>query len=108
MSEEELKSFDFYSIKPDQDVGYIFQCNLTLPTELHSKFNSFPLWPQKKRVSIEELSLEQQNSITGRGIKLTAQERLLLTLYPKCNDVFYGLSLKFFLENGYELKEVIK
>jgi hypothetical protein len=32
---EEWKSFDFYSIKPDQDVGYIFQCSLTLPTDLH-------------------------------------------------------------------------
>ncbi|KAK5644551.1 hypothetical protein RI129_005851 [Pyrocoelia pectoralis] len=72
----------------DSDVGYIIDCDLDYPTELHESHSDLPLAPEH---------------MAPPGSKL---KKLLLTLYSKRNYVLHYRNLKVYLEQGLKLVKV--
>ena len=55
-SENEIQTFDLHSVSKDDDTGYILEASLKYPEKLHDMHNDYPLAPEKKHVSDENLS----------------------------------------------------
>ncbi|KAK5637863.1 hypothetical protein RI129_000146 [Pyrocoelia pectoralis] len=74
----------------DSDIGYIIDCDLDYPPELHESHSDLPLAP-------EHMTPPSSNS------KL---KKLLLTLYSKHNYILHYRNLKLYLEQGLKLVKV--
>lgn len=77
------------NLEDDSDLGYIFECDLHYPQEIHDKHNCYPFLP------------ENQN-IPG----IVKNKKLLLTLNDKKNYKIHYKMLKLALEQGIVLKKV--
>jgi hypothetical protein len=56
VSERDKEALDWENMTADQDVGYIVECDLTYPDELHRAHNSFPLAPERLVIDQSMLS----------------------------------------------------
>lgn len=56
LRKEEVKNLDFVNMKEDQQIGYIIECDLSYPEELHKLHNNFPLAPQSLTITSADLS----------------------------------------------------
>ncbi|KAL9958234.1 hypothetical protein ACROYT_G035222 [Oculina patagonica] len=86
--------------------GWILEVDLEYPAELHEEHNSYPLAPEKKKIS-EELYSDYQKKLKDKlELKLPDSEKLVLTLEDKSNYVVHYRNLQFYLEQGMKLKRV--
>jgi hypothetical protein len=53
---KEINKLDFTTMTPNQDRGFIIECDLTYPSHLHNSQNSFPLAPQSLNITTSHLS----------------------------------------------------
>jgi len=56
LSDKEMAEFDFDTIAPDAETGYIIECNLKYPDYLHDIHNDYPMAPEHLEVSRDILS----------------------------------------------------
>lgn len=85
----EIQNLDIANIPDNAEVGYIFDCDLEYPADLHQIHNDLPLAPEHMTPPIP----------TNSKLK-----KLLLTLYPKSNYVVHYRNLKLYLRHGLRLK----
>jgi hypothetical protein len=52
------KSLDIMNMTPD--IGMLVECDLDYPAELHDRDSDMPLAPEKRRISLQELSKLKQ------------------------------------------------
>lgn len=71
----------------DSDIGYIIDCDLDYPTELHESHSDLPLAPEHMIPPNSKSKLK----------------KLLLTLYPKRNYILHYRNLKMYLDQGLRL-----
>ena len=51
LSEDEIAEFDLLTIPSDGGTGYIVECDLTYPDELHDLYNDYPMAPEHMTAS---------------------------------------------------------
>ncbi|XP_052767835.1 uncharacterized protein LOC128208317 [Mya arenaria] len=114
MSDSEIQSLDIKSIPEAGDTGYILEVSLEYPEELHDIHNCFPLAPEKRTISNEELSpyaqhllktlygLTEEDPLPKRG----KVEKLLTTLENKNHYVLHYRNLQLYLSLGMKLKDI--
>jgi len=56
LSDKEVAEFDFDTIAPDVETGYIIECNLEYSDHLHDIHNDYPMAPEHLEVSRDILS----------------------------------------------------
>jgi len=56
LSDTEIENFDLMSIAPDAFVGYIIECDLAYPPELHDQHNDYPMAAKHLTISRDMLS----------------------------------------------------
>lgn len=106
-----LEDIDWINIDENSDKGYIIECDLNYPKELHELHDNFPLAPEKLTIQNEFLSDYQHdiiNFLKNNQHKRVPTEKLLTTLYDKKNYVIHSSVLKFYLENGLKLIRIHK
>lgn len=84
-SENEIQTFDLHSVSKDDNTGYILEASLKYPEKLHDMHNDYPLAPEKKHVSDENLSPYAKylwEKLHGKA-KDGKVEKLLTTLEDK-------------------------
>ena len=69
----------------DSQLGYIVECDLEIPEDLHGYFQDFPIPPTKKVVTMDMLSRDQ--------IEMLA--RLNIKFLPKVTKLMQTLNLKY-------------
>lgn len=109
LSEYELERFDVMSIPASSDHGYIVECDLHYPEELHDMQDSFPLAPEHVRIKPEDLSEYTKKMAEECGISLEALreiKKLCLTLRDKKHYVTHYMSLQFYLKHGLVLTKI--
>lgn len=109
LSDGEIERFDLMSIAPDSDHGYIIECDLDYPEELHDAHDSFPLAPEHVRIKPEDLSDYTRKLAEQCGIgmdSLSEFRKLCLTLKGKKHYVTHYLNLQFYVKLGMKLKTI--
>ena len=56
MSADEIEQFKVYDVPDDSDVGYVIECDLIYPPEIHDLYNEYPLAPESLVVTEDMLS----------------------------------------------------
>ncbi len=91
----------------DGEKGYFVECDLSVPKELHDKFNNYPLAPEKFRIDYKALS-DKQVEIKRHYPTLsnTSAVKLVPNLLPKKKYCLHSANLKFYLQQGLVLGKV--
>ncbi|KAK5648360.1 hypothetical protein RI129_003252 [Pyrocoelia pectoralis] len=76
----------------DSDIGYIVNCDLDYPRELHESHSNLPLAPE--------------HMIPPAPYSKSKLKKLFLTLYPKRNYVLHYRNLKMYLQQGLTLVKI--
>ncbi|XP_031342987.1 uncharacterized protein LOC116180481 [Photinus pyralis] len=85
---EDIENLDILNHPDDADVGYIVDCDLDYPSELHESDSDFPMAPEHM-------------------IPLNSKfKKLMLTLYPKREYVVHYRNLKIYVQHGLKLVKI--
>lgn len=99
LSDAEVASIDFAAVPDDAEIGYILECDLLYPSELHALHNDFPLAPE--HVTITETMLSP--FCKSLNVKSAFTEKLLGTLMPKLKYKLHYRNLKLYLGLGLQM-----
>ncbi|CAB5199871.1 unnamed protein product [Rhizophagus irregularis] len=100
---------NFRTISPTAKRGSVWEVKLKYPKKLHPSHSDFPLCPERRIVTREELSLEQDNMIEklSNG-KFAETEKLVATLETKDRYILHYTNLQQCLNLGMELEHVYR
>ena len=102
---QDLLEDDDWLLEEDEGMGFIAEVTLTYPSRLHKKHRSFPLAPEKRRVSPKELSKYQLQC--QKNLQCSSNvEKLIGTFYDRKRYVLHASNLKLYLKLGLKLKKV--
>jgi hypothetical protein len=76
INEEEISNLDITQIPDDSDEGYILECDLKYPKELHDLHNDYPLAPEKMKICPEILSPCYKTALRGFKSRSVAVPKL--------------------------------
>ena len=105
-TQQECAQLDATCIDDDATTGYLLEVDLDYPSELHDLHNDYPLAPEKRAISVDELSphtrqLREKLNVSGRS-----QTKLIPTLYPKRRYVLHYRALKLYLRLGLSVSKI--
>ena len=111
LSEGEIEHFDVFTVPDDGDIGYVIECDLHYPDNLHDLHNDFPLAAEKGVITAEMLSphsryLYKATSVDGKEYQPTT--KLLTTLKDKERYILHYTNLKLYLKLGLVLKKSVQ
>lgn len=104
--DEQLESFDFKSIPDDGPVGYIIECDIEYPEELHEKHNDYPLAPESAIVDPNDLSPYTKSLADKLQVKPTKCRKLLKNLKRKERYVLHNRNLKLYVKLGLKVIKI--
>jgi hypothetical protein len=102
LTRDEIDDIDFTTIPDDAPVGYIVECDLEYPPELHELHNDYPLAPQHMKIRPDQLS----PFCTSMGIKHVMVDKLIGSLETKIKYKLHYRNLKLYLSLGMKLLHV--
>ena len=113
LSDLEIDEINFDSdITEDSNVGYFFEVTLDYPEDLHLLHHSFPLAPEEKEITENDLSayafdclttLRRQSDIRNQTYKA---RKLTATFNRREKYLCHGLNLKLYLKLGLKLIQI--
>ncbi len=102
LSEEEINEIDFAEVRDDSDTGYVIECDLEYPSDLHRLHNDYPLAPEHATVTEDMLSPFCKSMNTNHAFT----EKLMGTLQTKTKYKIHYRNLKLYLSLGIKLLRV--
>ena len=107
LSEEEVNSINVLNIDDDASTGYILECDINIPQELHDTFADYPPCPEKLLINddmISPYSKQVKDNLGLHTFQNTA--KLAPNLLDKKHYVIHYTLLKVFLRMGCVLDTV--
>ena len=95
------------NLEEDDELGYIFEVDLTYPSHLHVQHNSFPLAPEKIVVTpsmMSEYPIHTYDHLNQRNPPKT--ERLTATFNERKNYVVHYMTLKTYSVLGMQITNI--
>jgi hypothetical protein len=102
LSAEEISKIDFANVPDDSETGFVVECDLEYPSELHETHNDYPLAPEHVMVTEAMLS----PFCKSMNVKHAFTEKLIGDLHPKINYKTHYPNLKLYLSLGMKLLRV--
>jgi hypothetical protein len=106
LTPDELRTLDVGAIPTNGPYGYIIECDMSYPSDLHKSHSMLPLAPVKRAVHWEELSPYALTLLDELGLPLSHQPKLLLTLEPKSKYAVHHDLLKLYVWLGMKITHV--
>ena len=106
LTEKEINKFNLNSISVNSEVGYILECDLKYPEELHNLHNDYPLCPEKIEINSNMLSKYCNDIANKYGIKVGRVKLLIPNLGDKIKYVVHYKNLQYYLSLGIKLIKV--
>ena len=107
MAEKDFREIEWQAQTETQEVGYVIECDLDYPSELHDLHNEYPLAPERMDISTTMIS---QTQVEIRACYNMSQDgtstKLVPNLMNKRKYVYHYLNLKFYLDHGLKLVKV--
>lgn len=90
----------------DDEVGYILEVDLEYPDELHDVHNCYPLAPEKRIITTDELSPYSKDQLKELGLKeKDSFPKLVPSLYKKEKYVIHYRNLKYYVAKGLKISK---
>lgn len=108
LSEDQCSNLDISSLNLEEDVGYLFEVDLSYPEYVQDKSEDLPFAPEAGIVDskcLTEYMKELYGDLYGSK-KYTAFPKLMLTHGDKRRYIVHGLLLQFYLSQGMRLEKV--
>ena len=105
---EEFNVDKIMSMTDEQATGYIFDCDLEYPIDVHDDHSDYPLAPEPMSVKGNMISEHSNKILNLINAKQQETEKLIPNLYNKTNYVVHYRNLKFYLSNGMKLTKINK
>lgn len=105
-TQEEIKHFDVMTVDENSSEGYIIECDLSYPVELHDDHNDLPLAPELMTVNDDMLSpysLALKKKINYRA---RPSKKLIASLFDRKNYLVHYLELQKYLSLGMQLTKI--
>ena len=105
----EVRSQDpnYYLEKCSKKIGMIFEVDLEYKNDVEKlKYQSFPLAPESKTRTYNELSDYQKNYLNINNQKISKVPKLVLDMNPKINYVVHYRLLDFYLKHGMKVTKI--
>ena len=102
LTEQEVARVDFCSVPDDSETGYIVECDLEYPTELHDEHNDYPLAPESVIVTEQMLS-PLCRSFNKKHIEC---KKLIPNLKNKQKYVTHYRNLKLYVSLGMRVTKI--
>ena len=108
MSQDEMEQFDIDQIDLEGDLGYMIECDLQYPKELHNNFhNCLTLAPEFLEVTDANLSPYAKKALVDSGCKEKYNDsKLVATFYDRKNYVLHCKNLKLYKDLGMKLLKI--
>jgi len=103
LSQDEISDFDIMKIPIHSDTGYIVECDLQYPSELHVLHSDYPMAPEHLTVSPDMLS-DFCNEIKHKNWK--PSQKLIPNLLDKTKYVCHYRNLQFYIKHGRVLTKI--
>lgn len=94
------------NINPDGNKGYIIECDLEYPEELHDLHNNYPLAPEKMIITNDMLSEHTREIQEFLKIKEDTNAKLVCTLNKKTNYITHIKNLQLYIRLGLKLTKI--
>ena len=108
LTQKEINNFDLDSISKNSETGYILECDLKYPKELHELHNNYPLCPKKIEVNSDMLSKYCSDNANKCGIKVGGVRKLISNFGDKVKYVVHCKNLQYYLSLGMKLVRIHK
>lgn len=103
---KDIENFDLNDMD-NTEIGYILECDLSYPPELHDKHMSFPMAPECREITQNMLSPYSKRCLKEiYGKSKQKSSKLIVSFLDKKNYVVSGRNLKFYLDNGLKLEKI--
>ena len=102
LTDDEIAQIDFTAVPDDSDIGYVVECDLEYPSELHDNHNDYPLAPEHMTITQDQLS----EFCKSMNMKHVMVEKLIGTLQTKIKYKVHYRNLKLYLELGMKILHV--
>lgn len=116
----EIDALDWKTLKKSSTRGFVIECDLDYPDELHDAHNDYPLAPERLKVCGSMLSTKQINlrkayakakknaddTASAADAEGAFSTKLVPNLYPKTRYCLHYRNLKFYLKHGMVLRKV--
>ena len=106
MTEKQINKINLAQYNEDSKKGLILEVDLEYPDELHNLHNTFPLAPQKVKVTEDMLSDYCKNIAEKYNISTGLVHKLIPTLNNKEKYVIHYRNLQLYLDLGLKLTKV--
>lgn len=103
LNEDEIERLDFSTIADDASIGYVVECDLEYPENLHDIHNDYPLAPETLLVTKDMLSGFCKSFPDHKHVDC---EKLIPNLMNKTKYVTHYRNLKFYVEQGMILTKI--
>ena len=98
---------DWQATSPTDPFGYIVECDLEYPAELHDLHNDYPLAAERVQIEVEMLSDTQvEISRHYARARLGKNVKLVTNLMTKTKYVVHSANLKFYLDHCLRLTKI--
>ena len=104
-SQDEISNFDVMRILTHGDTGYIVECDLRYPPELHELHTDYPMAPEHLTVSPDMLS-DFCSEIKDKNWK--PSQKLIPNLLDKTKYVCHYRNLQFYIKHGLILTKIYR
>ena len=92
---------------PDNsDIGYILEVDMEYPEELHDLHSDYPLAPEKRKISVSQMSPHLREIVEKQNLKVGKVEKLLGTFYDKKNYIIHYRNFKLYISLGMKVKAI--
>ena len=106
LTKKEINKLDLDSISGNSSLGYILEVGLQYCSELHDKYNDYPLRPEKIEISSDMLSKYCGDISNKYGIKVGGVKKLVPSLRDKVKYVVHYRNLQYYLSLGMKLIKI--
>jgi hypothetical protein len=106
VDEEEWSRIDWLAQQKVQVTGYVVECDLDYPDELHDAHSDYPLAPERMMVETELLSKAQMDMVDKYQKSTVKTSKLVPNLFSKGKYACHYMNLKFYLEHGMKLTKI--
>lgn len=109
LTSDEISNFNILNMRGDSSVGYILEVDLFYPPSLHASHNDLPLAVEHLDITYDMLSPYSRELCDKFNLKSTLPcKKLVPNFYEKRNYITHYMNLKFYMEQGLELKKIHK